>query len=83
MLRNRYGDRYNFISTGPNTYTVGGELQYWRYGGKEGEERIDLDNLGFADPSGGPFISVGYIIDGRPIKRIYVQGDKLMFEVQE
>jgi hypothetical protein len=38
--------------------------------------------LGFVDPSGGPFISIGYKIDGRPVKRIRADSGTVTFEVE-
>ena len=42
---------------------------------------MDLTDLGFVDPSGGPFISVGSIIEGRKVTKIQLAGDQLVFEV--
>lgn len=72
-MKNRYGDAYVFKKVSENTYTMEGNLKYWRFGGKEGG--IDMNDLGFADPSGGPFISAGYLIEGRKVKRISASGD--------
>ncbi len=80
-MRNRYGDEYDFEKLNENTYTIVGKLQYWRYGGKEGQEGIDTNDLGFVDPSGGPFLAVGMRIDGRKITRIRAQDEKIFFEV--
>lgn len=82
-MRNRYGDEYEFQKINETTYTIVGNLSYWRYGGKEGQESIDLNDLGFVDPSGGPFISSGYLIDGRKIVRISAVGEQLYFEVEK
>jgi len=81
-MRNRNGVEYQFVKISDNTYTIIGDLQYWRYGGQEGQERIDYDNLGFVDPSGGPFIGIGYRIEGRKVVRIRSQGEHLLFEVE-
>ncbi len=80
-MRNRYGDEYDFEKLNENTYTIVGNLQYWRYGGKEGQEGIDVNDLGFVDPSGGPFLAVGMKIDGRKITRICAEDEKIFFEV--
>jgi hypothetical protein len=80
-MRNRYGDEYWFEQTSDNVYTIKGDLKYWRYGGKEGQDTLDDSDLGFVDPSGGPFISVGYQINGRTVKRISAHGDEIFFEV--
>lgn len=86
-MKNRYGDRYDFEKISNNTYTIVGDLKYWRYGGQEGQTELDFSNLGFVDPSGGPFISLGYQIEGRKIVRIGVEGDldkpnRIIFEVE-
>jgi hypothetical protein len=81
-MRNRYGVEYRFEKVDANTYTIRGALEYWRYGGQEGHDRIDYTDLGFVDPSGGPFISRGYPIDGRKVVRISMVEDQLHFEVE-
>ena len=67
-MRNRYGDQYDFEKLSENTYTIVGKLKHWRFGGREGQAEIDLNDLGFVDPSGGPFIAVGSTIHGRKIE---------------
>lgn len=74
-MRNRYGDVYDFKQVGEDTYQIVGDLNYWRFGGKEGQEHIDMDDLGMADPSGGPFMEVGMQLFGRKIIRIRAGGD--------
>lgn len=74
-MRNRYGDVYDFKKIGDNEYTITGDLKYWRFGGKEGQQDIDMTDLGFVDPSGGPFISVGMKIEQREIVRISASND--------
>lgn len=86
-MKNRYGDEYNFVKVDDNTYTIVGDLNYWRYGGREGQEKWDWNDLGFVDPSGGPFIELGSSIDGRKIKRISASGNfddkpNIVFEVE-
>jgi hypothetical protein len=81
-MKNRHGDEYNFKKVDENLYQIVGDLKYWRYGGNDGEDGIDYGNLGFVDPSGGPFISRGYMIEGRKVIRIAVSGDKIYFEVE-
>lgn len=82
-MKNRYGDEYSFKKINDNTYTIVGDLKYWRYGGLEGQEFLDYDNLGFVDPSGGPFIEIGSVIEGRRISRIRVdqQTNQILFDV--
>jgi hypothetical protein len=86
-VRNRYGDNYTFEKVNDNTYTIVGNLKYWRFGGREGQNEMDMTDLGFVDPSGGPFIGVGSEIEGRKIHRIRADGDLdgmpiIMFEVE-
>jgi hypothetical protein len=86
-MKNRYGDEYTFNKVNENTFTIVGDLKYWRFGGREGQERMDMTNLGFVDPSGGPFIAVGMSIGGRTIKNISAEGDidgtpNILFEVE-
>lgn len=81
-MRNRYGNEYSFQPVTENTYTIVGDLQYWRYGGLEGQDKLDYNNLGFVDPSGGPFIGIGYRIEGRKVARIRVDGDSIYFDVE-
>lgn len=86
-MKNRYGDEYQFVKVNDNTFTITGDLKYWRFGGKEGQEHVNDNDLGFVDPSGGPFISMGYMIEGRPVKRISAGGNldnspTILFEVE-
>lgn len=80
-MKNRYGDEYTFEKVSDNVYTIKGDLKYWRFGGKEGQERVDDSDLGFVDPSGGPFISAGYMIEGRAVTHISAKGEDIFFEV--
>lgn len=86
-MKNRYGNEYEFVKVDENTYTITGELKYWRFGGREGQVEWDWTDVGFVDPSGGPFIALGYHIEGRPITNISVAGDfdgmpNILFKVQ-
>ena len=81
-MKNRYGDEYSFELVSEGVYTIVGDLKYWRYGGREGQERMDFTDLGFVDPSGGPFIQLGMSIEGRKINRIRAEGEQILFEVE-
>lgn len=82
-MKNRYGDEYSFNKVSENIYTIVGDLKYWRYGGREGQGQMDFSDLGFVDPSGGPFIELGMSIEGRKIKKIsVVANDDIYFEVE-
>ena len=80
-MRNRYGNEYHFEQINDNTYTIKGELSYWRFGAREGQDQMDMTNLGFVDPSGGPFIQLGDHIGERKIVRIAAEGN-IIFEVE-
>ena len=75
--RNRYGDEYWFEPVDENVYRLAGDLKYWRFGGKEGQESMDLNDLGFCDPSGGPFIEIGMELRtlGKKVTHIQAFGD--------
>lgn len=81
-MKNRYGDEYEFKQLDENTATIVGDLKYWRYGGKEGQEHLDDSNLGFVDPSGGPFIQIGMKIFGRAITNIDASGEQILFTLE-
>ena len=73
---------YRFVVVDEDTLTIEGELKYWRYGGKEGESGVDINDLGFVDPSGGPFLAVGDQIEGRTISKISVDSERILFKVE-
>ena len=82
MIRmNRYGDKYWYEKVDDNTYTIKGELDHWRFGGREGVEGIDMSDLGFVDPSGGPFIALWDNIEGRRVERISSTEEGIFFHV--
>lgn len=80
-MRNRYGEEYDFELIGENTYKFVGNAEYCRYGGKQYQNEINTDDLGFFDPSGGPFITEGYNINGKSVKRIFIDSGNVCFEV--
>lgn len=79
MRKNRYGNEYEFCIIDDNTMTIQGALDHWRFGGREGTQGVDMEDLGFVDPSGGPFISVGMTIEGREITRIRANDGQIFF----
>jgi hypothetical protein len=83
IMRNRYGNEYEFVKVNNNTYTITGDLKYWRMGGREGVEGLGMSNLGFVDPSGGPFIDIGYEIERRKVINIASTKDGIFFTVEE
>lgn len=62
-MKNRYGDEYHWEKLNDNEYKFvmeGDSMKYCRYGGKEGQEKLDVNDLGMFDPSGGPYVGIGY-----------------------
>jgi hypothetical protein len=80
-MRNRYGDFYDFEKVSENTYKIIGDLSYWRFGGIEGQSEIDMLNLSFCDPSGGPYLEINMKLPQGVIKRIFCKEDGIFFEV--
>ena len=61
-MKNRYGVEYTFVKYDDKLYRFNMSeegMKYSRYGGKEDQEGIDPNDLGFFDQSGGPFVAVG------------------------
>ena len=61
-MKNRYGDEYHWEKINDNEYKFvmsGTSMALCRMGGKEGQLDIDMNDLGFFDPAGGPFVGVG------------------------
>lgn len=83
-MRNRYGVNYDFVKVSENTYRFDmdeKEMNYCRFGGLEGQQTLNYSELGFFDPSGGPFVSVGGEIEGKKISRIFLEEQKIFLEV--
>ena len=73
MIKNRYGDKWCWEKQDDNSYKfimTGTSMEYCRFGGREGVSGIDDQNLGMFDPSGGPYISLGQMIEGKEIVRL-------------
>jgi hypothetical protein len=81
-IHSRYGDLRHFVPISNNLYRLDGDFKFCRMGGKEDQVDIDNNDLGFFDADGGPFISQGYPIGGKLVKRIYLDNDKIMLEVE-
>ena len=61
-MKNRYGVEYTFVKYDDNLYRFNMDeehIKYMRFGGKEDQDGIDRTDLGFFDPSGGPFVALG------------------------
>lgn len=81
-IKNRYGETYYFEQVDTDTYTLTGDYKYFRTGGLPDDNLIRNNDLGFFDPSGGPFISKGFLIDGRKVSRIYTEDNNFFFELE-
>jgi len=85
-MKNRYGNEYWFEQVSDNTYRFHMEedgTKYMRMGGREGQEEMDMEDIGFFDPAGGPFVSVGCnISDSGVVKRIMSREDGIYLEVE-
>jgi len=85
MMKNRYGEEYWFERAGQHTYRFhmeDGGTKYMRMGGREGQEKLDMEDLGFFDPAGGPFVQIGSIVDGKAVTRIRSNEDGIYVEVE-
>jgi hypothetical protein len=61
-MKNRYGDEYYYEQISEKEYRFvmeGNSMKYCRWGGKEGQEKLDPNDIGMFDPSGGPYVAVG------------------------
>jgi hypothetical protein len=61
-MKNRYDVEYTFVKYDDKLYRFNMSeegMKYSRYGGKEGQDGIDMTDLGFFDPSGGPYVAIG------------------------
>ena len=61
-MKNRYGVEYSFVKYDDNLYRFNmdeEQMKYMRFGGKEGQESINFEDLGMFDPSGGPYVAIG------------------------
>jgi len=82
---NRYNDTYKWIAE-DDSYRFemsGDSMHYCRYGTKEGDDELDITDLGMFDPSGGPYVTLGMTIDDKPITRLYVTMDGIRAECRE
>jgi len=84
-MKNRHGVPYDFRKITETQWEFvieESEMQYMRFGGREGEKQIDMTDLGFVDPSGGPFIGVGKKLPFGTVKRISCEDGKIYLEVE-
>ena len=88
-MKNRYGVDYSFTRVEDHTYRFNiaeSEMSVLRMGGQDYQDEIDMEDLGFFDPSGGPFVEVGSKIywDKEPltVTRIMSREDGIFVEAE-
>lgn len=71
-FRNRARIEYWFSPIGENRYVLGHDKRLFELDYRFGFEKEagDFSNLKFIDPSDGPFLGVGMLIEGRKVVRI-------------
>ena len=90
---NRDGGEYIFDCVSEHVFEMvaTNERMIWcmshcRFGGKAHAESIDYADLGFIDPAGGPFISPGFSIFDKKVKKISIEkhgdNERILFEVE-
>lgn len=84
-MKNRYGKEFSFEKVNETTYKfvmAEEDMRYMRWGGKKGQNGIDDNDLGFFDPSGGPFVSAGYEVEGKAVTKIMCNKEGIFVEVE-
>jgi len=88
-MKNRYGVEYSFAKVEDSLYRFHipeSEMEYMRMGSREGQDEIDMENLGMFDPSGGPYIEIGSKIyegcNALTVTRIMSREDGLFVEAE-
>lgn len=84
-LKNRNGKEYSFERVDDNTYKfimAEEDAMYMRVGGREGQDQIDMNDLGYFDPEGGPFISIDSLVEDKRVSRIRRTEEGIMVDVE-
>ena len=82
-MKNRHGSNFSFEEIYENVYKFIGNTNFCRFGGKVNTEGIDELDLGFFDPPGGPFISVGhYYINNKKVIQISSTEEGILLKVE-
>jgi hypothetical protein len=85
VMKNRYGDEYHWERINDNEYKFvmeGKSLDYCRWGGKEGQRGIDPNDLGMFDPSGGPYVDIGRLIEVGTVTHIRKTNEGFIVKVK-
>ena len=84
-MKNRYGKEYSFERVDDNTYKfimAEEDAMYMRVGGREGQDQINMNDLGYFDPPGGPFIGINTIIEYKRVSRIRSTEEGIFVDVE-
>ena len=84
-MKNRYGNTYDFCKISENKWEftmAEDDMGFMRFGGREGQDGPDMSDLGFFDPSGGPFIGVGTELPMGTVSKISCEDGRIFLEVE-
>lgn len=84
-MRNRHGVEYHYEKVSDNTFKfvmAEEDGMYMRVGGREGQDQIDMNDLGFFDPDGGPFVEIGSKIESGTVTRIMSTNEGILVEIE-
>ena len=84
-MKNRHGVEYHYEKVGDNTYKfimAEEDALYMRVGGREGQDQIDMNDLGYIDPSGVPFVGIVSNIESGTVNRIMRTDDGIFVEIE-
>lgn len=78
-IKNRYNEEYKLVYKQGNEYKFEGDTYYLRVGSRENDD--SMKSIHFIDPSGGPMLVVGDIIEGKKINSINFKEDGYYLEL--
>ena len=82
QFKNRNGDDITFEKVGDNTYKF---YSSFNYGMRMGYKDDAMKEISFVDPSGGPFVSIGYIIPeiNEEVIEILLENDEILIKTRK
>jgi len=82
QFKNRNGDDITFEKVGDNTYKF---YSSFGYGLRTGYKDNIMKEISFVDPSGGPFVSIGYIIPeiNEEVIEILLENDEILIKTRK
>ena len=84
-MKNRDGKEYSLERVDDNTYKfimAEEDTMYMRVGGREGQDQIDMNDLGYFDPEGGPFISIDSLVEEKHVSRIRKTEEGIFVDIE-